>query len=257
MKFGKLPPEYDERTIQFSKLMDPSFHAPSKFDFDKGRTPLEIQDWGSTRYRTDVIAAQANQLLRMGRIDQRRTIPLDQQDVIRRYKRLAGVKKLGDSNDIGITMLEGLRAWKQGWTIRGRTYGLAMYGEVEPLERDLIRTLVYVFRGVHFGLWLPKAVQGEFHEWKWDGENGDKWKPGSLGGVAAFCKAYTPDGYELIVDGFLVKASNEFIERFSDECWAAIESLDYWATQILDLHRLSVLHPSLAIELGEKGGTQP
>jgi len=255
MKFGKLPPEYDERTIQFSKHMDPNFHAPTQFDFDKGRTPFEIQDWGASRYKTDVIAAQANQLLRMGRIDQRRTIPIESQDVIRRYKNLAGVKKLGDQHDVGVTMLEAFRAWRRGWMIRKRPYRLAMFGEIEPLERDLIRTLIYVFRGCHFGLWLPNAVVGEIHRWEWNGENGENWKPGSAGGIAAYCKAYTPTHYELIVDGFLIWASNEFIEKFSDECWVAVETLDYWSHQILDIRSLFMLHPSLAVELGEKGGT--
>jgi len=255
MKFGKKPYVPDERTVQFGRFMDPSFHAPTQWDFDKGRAPFPIQDWGTRRYKTDVIAAQANQLLRMGRIDQRRTIPLESQDVIRRYKHVTGVKKMGDEHDDGVEMIEAFRAWKRGWQIRGRKYTISLYGEIEPLERDLLRTLIYIFRGVHFGFQLPEAVRSKPFEWHWDGENGESWKPGSLGGTAAYCKAYTQSGYEVIVDGNLVKVSNEFVERFCDECWVAAEMLDYWALQTLDMHRLSVLHPSLAYELGTKGGT--
>jgi hypothetical protein len=247
MKFGKKSAEFDERTISLSKYMDRDFHAPSRFDFDQNRAPIPISDWGSLNYKSDVIAAQANQLLRFGRIDERRTIPLTNQDVLRRYRRLSGSKKRDDENDTGLTMLQAFRDWHQyGWRMRDKVYRIALYGEIESRDRELLRTAVYVFRGVHFGFWLPSSVEIERKRWDWKGENGPNWKAGSLGGVVGYCKAYTPYHYEVIVGGDKIAVSNEFVEKYCDECWAAVESIDYWGKQVLDMRSLLVVRPSLA-----------
>jgi len=253
MRLGKLAPEFDERTIQFSNYLDSTFHAPTKFDFDKGRAPIPTGDWGSNKFSCDVISAQANQLLRLGRIDQRRTIPLTNNDVIRRYKRISGSEKAGDANDIGITVLSAMKDWKRGWKIRDKLYSLAMYGEIEPRERELIRTCIYVFRGVHFGLWLPIAARDLGDRWDYNGENGEGWKPGGLGGALAYCKAYSPTGYELLLWGRKIAVSNSFVEKFCDECWIAVEYLDWWAQQVLDMRKLFMVLPSVMQHIAENG----
>ena len=68
---GKLPHVFDGRTILFSSYMDPEFQAPTRFDFDKGRARFPFEEWHAPSWKADVIASQANQLLRFGRIDQR------------------------------------------------------------------------------------------------------------------------------------------------------------------------------------------
>jgi len=254
MRYGKREPEFDERTIQFSKYMDSGFHAPTKYDFDKQRAEIPISDWGSQVYNCDVIASQANQLLRFGRIDERRTLPLHQRDVVNQYKRVAGSRRNHDENDIGVSMLQAFKAWQKGWWIRGKEYKIAMYGEVYPNERGLVRTAIYIFRGVHFGFWLPKAVEGRVDRWDWNGENGELWKPGSLGGTAAYCKAYNPHGYEVIAWGNPVWVTNSFVEKYCDECWIAVESIDYWAKSVLDLRTLLMLYPSLVEKLNTPKG---
>ena len=70
---GKKPHVFDERTVVFSRFMLPTFRAPSKYDFDKGRAEIPIQA-GGVKVPCDVTASMANQLLRFGRIDQRRTL---------------------------------------------------------------------------------------------------------------------------------------------------------------------------------------
>jgi len=255
MRYGKREPEYDERTIQFSKFLDADFHAPTKFDFDRNRAEIPISDWGSQNYSCDVIASQANQLLRFGRIDERRTLPLNQRDVINRYKRLSGSKRNHDEQDVGLTMLKAFQAWKSGWKLGGKDYKIALYGEIFPNEHDLLRTSIYIFRGVHFGFWLPKAVEGNFTVWDWKGENGQDWKAGGLGGTVGYCKAYNSYVYEVILWGNPIRVTNSFVEKYCDECWIAVETLDYWAKTVLDLRSLIMLYPSLAEHYNQpKGG---
>jgi hypothetical protein len=243
MEFGKREPKYDERTIMLSEFMDASFRAPSRYDFDKYRTEIPLNDWGSETQKCCVIASQANQLLRFGRVDQRMTLPLRKQDVVRRYKKIAGVEKAGDEKDIGLNVLSSLRYWhREGWNVQRKDYGIAAYGEIEPNEREFLRTAAYVLRGVHFGFWLPLAVANSFQneaQWDYDGQTGDEWKPGSLGGTLAFSKAYDPSGFEVLAWGNTIKVSNDFIEKFCDEIWVVVENLDeYWVQVVLDTWKL-------------------
>jgi len=249
VKYGKQAPQFDDRTIQFAKLMDPGFHAPTKFNFDTNRAAIPVADWGSLKYKCDVVASQANQLLRFGRIDERRTLPIDNQDVIRRYRKISGSKRNDDELDNGLSMLQGFQAWKSGWMLRGKEHMIVLYGEIFPNERDLLRTAIYIFRGVHFGFWLPKAVEGRIDVWDWNGENGDLWKPGGLGGTVGYCKAYNQDAYEVIAWGYKIPVTNSFVEKYCDECWIAVETLDYYAKQVLDTRSLLMLRPSLAQHL--------
>jgi hypothetical protein len=238
---GKLPHVFDERTVVFSRFMDSRFHAPSRFDFDKGRAEIPFVPWGDGRWPCDVTVSQANQLLRFGRIDQKRTLAVRSQDVIQRYKRIAG-----ESDQEGISALDAMRNWRSaGWNIRGKNYKISLYGEIEPNEHGFLRTAIYIFRGVHIGLMLPQAVRGPGNVWDYDGQRDENWKPGSLGGVLAYCKAYTPTSYELLLWGRTFYVSNRFVDRFSDEAWIAAETLDYWGSQVLDLHSLVRMYPQI------------
>jgi hypothetical protein len=236
----------------FSRYLDTRFSAPSRFNFDKGRSEFPITAWGSDQRKCDVLASQANQLLRMGRLDQRRNLPLESKNVISRYRKLAGIHKWGDEDDIGMSVLYAMKTWhRQGWDLNDKNYKIILYGEIEPNERDLLRTAAFLFRGIHIGLWLPRAVENKL-AWDFNGENGDEWKPGSLGGILAYCHGYDQHGYEIVYGGSKIRVSNEFVEKFSDECWVCLESLDYWAQQVLDIPSLLMVRPSL-IQYLERG----
>ena len=222
--------------------MDSSFRAPSKFDFDKGRAEIPIQS-GGARIPCDVTASMANQLLRFGRIDQKRTLNMRSQDVTTRYRAIEAASGGG----LGITALDAMKSWKHsGWNVKGKNYKISLYGEIEPNEHEFVRTSIYVFRGVHIGLMLPAAVKRLGHVWDYDGQIGEEWKAGSLNGengVLAFCKAYNQTSYELLLWGQRIQASNRFVDHYSDEAWISIEALGYWGSQVLDLQALAKLYP--------------
>jgi len=249
---GKKPHVYDERTILISRFMDSSFHAPARYDFDRGRFVIPIVN--TTVYKCDVVCSQANQLLRFGRISQKQTIDVGANGVIARYKRLTGSKKPRDDKDRGLSVLSAMRMWhKAGWKTRGKDHKISLYGEIEPNEHAMMRMAIYLFRGLHIGLMIPPAAIKHLF-WDWNGENGNEWKPGEMG-VLAYCKSYDQDTYELIVWGRHIRASNRFVERYSDESWFAMEQLDYWSTQVLRLGDLYRAHPWIMDEItGEQQG---
>lgn len=241
----------------FSPYMDSTFHAPTRFDFDKGRAVFPFEEWDPTRWKTDVVVSQMNQLLRFGRIDQRRTLDVRTQDVINRYKRMSGTRKQGDLNDIGVSVLAAMRLWRNaGWRMRDTNYKISIFGEIEPNEHENMRTAIYIFRGVHIGLLLPLAIKkitetGDV--WDYDGETREEWQPGTLGGVLAYCKAYDQDSYEIMLWGRRILVSNRFVDRFSDECWICSEGLDYWEKSVLDMNALYMRYPRAIEESREEG----
>lgn len=237
---GKQPHVFDERTILVSRFMDSSFHAPTKYDFDRGRTEIPLLS-GNMDLKCDVVASQANQLLRLGRIDQKRTLDITDENVTTRYKKLS-------KNNSGLVVLEAMWKWRRdGWKIGDKDYKISFFGEIEPNEHELMRTAVYLFHGVHIGLMLPRAVVKQM-SWDYQGENGSNWKPGEMG-VLAYCKAYDQHSYELILWGRRIRATNKFVEKYSDECWISMEVLDYWSTQALRLEDMFRAYPKLAIDV--------
>lgn len=138
---GKKPHVFDERTVVFSRFMSGAFRAPSKFDFDKGRAEIPVQT-GGARVAADVAASMANQLLRFGRIDQRRTLQMRSADVTTRYRAIESKSGAGP----GITVLDAMKSWKlDGWKVKGKNYKISLYGEIEPNEHEFLRTAIYVF----------------------------------------------------------------------------------------------------------------
>jgi hypothetical protein len=239
---GKKPHVFDEKTVIFSRFMDSQFRAPSKFDFDKGRAEIPIQA-GGIRVACDVTASMANQLLRFGRIDQRRTIEMRPENVTMRYRAIQA--RTGGKEEPGITVLDAMKSWsKDGWNVKGKNYKISLYGEIEPNEHEFLRTAIYVFRGVHIGLMIPDAVKKLERVWDFDGQSGEEWKPGPLG-VLAYCKAYNRTSYEIILWGERIQVSNRFVDHYSDEAWISIEALDYWGSQVLDLHTLARMYPHI------------
>ena len=245
--YGKKPHVFDEKTVVFSRFMNTQFHAPTKFDFDKGRAEIPYLA-GSLKVPCDVTASMANQLIRFGRIDQRRTLNLRTQDITTRYRM---IESRSDSGP-GITVLDAMKSWKKdGWNVKGKNYKISLYGEIEPNEHDLLRTAVYVFRGVHIGLMPPSASERLGYVWDYNEQRGDEWKPGKIG-VLGYCKAYDQDSYEIMMWGKRFRVSNRFVEHYSDEAWIAMDVLDYWGSQVLDLHSLMTRYPHITDIASEK-----
>jgi len=227
VKFGKLPYQYDPRTIKLGSLIRPDIRAPSKFDFDKSRFRIPLDALGSDQFRTDVLAAQAHQVIRMGRLREHRTISVSTTTVLDRYHKLKEF-------DQGLTALEAFRYWHRNPWKAGHGYGISAYGELDPLDSVQMRAAVFVLYGIFIGFWLPLAVKEMEEMWDYSGQTGKNWKPGALGGTLCYCKAYDQEGYEILAWGRKIRVTNEFVEKFSDEAWAVIGELDSTTTQVVD-----------------------
>jgi hypothetical protein len=248
-KLGKGKYVHDERTVMLARLLLPEIPVPATWDFDKGRKAIPLRMWGNDAWGDCVIAGEANQLLRLERIEQRRTVPMGDQDAINRYKELTGAQQPEDENDTGLVVLEAMRNWRNtGWQMDGRVnvrnprnYSIAAYGELEPNDHSQLRAASYLLHGIHFGFALPIAAQGMTNNGVWDynGETGSQWEPGSWGGHLVYSKAFDPESMEILTWAMKVKVTNNFIDKYCDEAWAVVDSLDSWRTkQTIDVQKL-------------------
>lgn len=243
VRLGKQDHVHDDRTLMLANFILPDTHVPTSYDFDKGKREIPVRMWGNDDWGDCVIAGQANQLLRLERIEQRRTIPLGDQDAIDRYKALTGSQAPGDANDNGLVVLDALRNWHHsGWISGSHNYTIDAYGELEPNDPLQLRMGVYLLHGVHFGFSLPDAakVMTRNGVWDYNGETGPEWEPGSWGGHLVFSKAYTKRGCKVLTWGEEVLVTDNFIKRYADEAWSVVDSLDAWKSkQTIDVPALT------------------
>jgi hypothetical protein len=233
VRLGKKEYVSDNRTLRLARFILSDVRVPVKFDFDKHKAPFPIRTWGNDTWGDCVIAGEANQLLRLERVEQRRTIPLLDSDVINRYKALTGSVSPEDANDSGLVILEAMRDWfHNGFPIaaKSRNYSIAAYGELDLMDRAQLRMASYLLHGIHIGFSLPRAAQQMTNEgvWHYEGQTGPEWHPGSWGGHLVYSKAFDPDSHEILTWGMKVKVTNEFLEKYADEAWAVVDNFDSW-----------------------------
>jgi hypothetical protein len=243
VRLGKKPYKHDSRTLSITEFVSPDIVTPAKFDFDKGRAEFPLTLLGNEKWQSSVIVSEANQLVRLARIEERRTLEISSRVVTNRYKKLSGSRVAGDQLDAGISVLDSMKDWRtgEGWKIGDYTHRIFAFGELDPQDFDLLRRGIFALHGIHLGFWLPKAVLFMESYWDYNGEKGDDWKPGSWGGQLAYAKAYGLTGIEILAWGQKFRVSDNFIDRYCDEAWAVIDSLEYWRVkQIIDVERLSL-----------------
>lgn len=244
LRLGKLPYAPRDQVLMLAEYFNPLIRYPESYDFDKGKAPFPEGDFGNKKFANSVIVAQAHQIVRNERIEQKRTIEIVEKDVIGRYKALSGAKRASDEKDVGLYVQEAMHDWqKNGFHFsavpngphgqRAHDYKIATFGELDPLNREQLRTALYILHGIHIGFWLPMAAQEMRHEgvWHYEQQSGSRWKPGSWGGFLAFSKKYVPNGFEILAWGENILVTNEFIEKYSDEAWGVIDNLESEGTQ--------------------------
>jgi hypothetical protein len=236
---GKQDHKPDDRTMMMAKYLSPSVVYPHTYDLDNARRPFPVEMWGNDKWGDCVKVAQANQILRLERIEQRRTMKISTADVVNEYKKQTGAKLPSDENDTGLVMLDNNKLWRsQGFHharphTAARSYTIAMFGELEPNDRSALRAACFLLHGLQFGFSLPLSAQQMTENRMWNfnpaANKGAFWKAGSWGGHAVFSKSYNNHGFEVLTWGKKVFVTNSFIEKYCDEVWVIVDSANKWA----------------------------
>lgn len=243
VKLGKQGHVKDERTLMLAKYFG-AVTLPANYDFDANRKPIPDHMWGNDQYGDCVIAGEANEIMRLERVETWSTPRLTDDDAIKRYSKLTGCKSPGDANDTGLVILYTNRDWRNnGFQIayNNRNYKIAAYGELDFNNPEELRTAIYLLHGVQFGLALPIAAQKMTNQGKWDynGQTGSEWEPGSWGGHCVYGKKYSPNSIFVKTWGMEIEMTNAFIKKYADEAWGVVDNLDTWrATHHFDVAAL-------------------
>ena len=230
MRLGKLDYEYDHRTLRMVDFIEETeLTAPVKHSFYKGRAPVPLRMWGNDAWGNCVFVGQVNHLLCNERVEQKRTVRAQDEDVINVYQALTGARYPGDENDQGYVMLHALNWWRQnGWVVRGRNYTIDAFGELDPLDKKQCDVASYLLRGIQLGFALPRSAESQTQDGYWDVVEGPDSRPGSWGGHAVFSATYDEESRIVRSWGAEIRVSNEFIAKYCDEAWAVVDSLDKW-----------------------------
>lgn len=238
VRLGKQAHRYDSRTLALGDFIQHT-PLPAYHDFDKRRAAFPLKVWGNDAWGNCVIVGQAHHMTRLERIEQRRTLPITEDDVVDRYKALSGAQEPGDRNDVGLVVLDALKRWREGWQLDfsrsdpPRDYKISAYGELDPHDLWQLRAAVFYLHGVQFGFWLPLTAQdglnSENPTWDYIPTGDERERPGTWGGHLVYSKAYNSDGsFEILTWGMKVRVTPAFIDHYCDEAWAVVDDFDAW-----------------------------
>lgn len=238
-RLGKREYQFDEKTLRLGNVISPTVVVPHHYDFDKYRHSFPLDPWGNQEWGNCVKVGEANQLIRLERIELRRTLSITTEIVVREYQEESArefgtmPQSPGDSNDKGLFILQNLRNWRKvGFKVGKWSYVINAFGEIEPGDADQLRAAVYLLHGVQFGFSLPLATRQMTNDGLWDVpanvEGDPQWAAGSWGGHCVYCKAYDENTFEVITWGKKIKVTPRFIAKYADEAWAVVDSFDYW-----------------------------
>ena len=228
MKLGKLPYEHDQRTLFLGEFLKVPF-VPEQYDFDKGRAAFPSEIWGNDKWENGVVVAMAHGVLRLRRLETRRSTQVSETDVIRMYQLMTGAQKIGDVKDKGMTVLGMLKFWKKlgfykaAWST---SHLISIYGELDPLDHEQLRAACFLLGGIFLGFQLPDTARDQFlleKRWQTPGS-----RPGTWGGQLVYAKKFDNEHFYGTVWGSQVQITNDFISKYCDECWAVLNSTGRW-----------------------------
>lgn len=252
LRLGKKAHEPDPKTLRLADLLAPAeTWVPNTYDLDAKRKPMPLGLWGNDQFGDCVFVADANQLVRLERLDTRKTVPITTEMVTDAYRAATGCVSPGDANDSGYEMIQRQRERRAGWALPvykgGRTFSIDAFGAL-PSDSSTLRAAAYLLGGIQLGLWLPMSAADQINAGQaWDWVDGPRGQSGSWGGHAVYVKHYDSGGMWCITWGREQYMTNRFITAYADERWAQVDKIESHS-RYLDQQKLrdylTNLHPS-------------
>lgn len=224
---GKAAAQYDSRTLKLGDYLDLSLPVPDTYDFDLKNQDVPTPMFANDQYGCCVIAARAHQTERFEKTEQKKILPISDNDVVREYLRQTG------GEDTGLVMLDAMKKWRsRGWTAAGRLYTISAFGALphnDPSKQLTLKQAVFYLTGMQAGVSLPLSAQDQFDLGQpWDVVDGEQGTPGSWGGHAIFISGYTPVGPVCVTWGRKQQLTWAFWYKYADEAYGIVDSKDKW-----------------------------
>jgi hypothetical protein len=218
LPLGKLPPQYDPRTLQLAKYVTHELPAaPAKQIWS-----AKVKSW--PMYMNDKIGncaiAGPAHMVQGWSANAKKLVTIPDEAVLKGYQDVGGYQPGKPATDGGCIMLNVMKYWaKTG--IGGHKIGA--YASVSPRSTLYVQDAIYLFGGLNTGFALPVTAQNQS---VWDvvpgaAKNQDA-QPGSWGGHCVNIIDYDARSLTCVTWGALKKITWAFFKLYCDEAYAII-----------------------------------
>lgn len=233
---GRLPSKSSRKALQFADFFRFLKLPPTSNSWAK-RQPIPIRHFGNILLGDCTIAKQAVASTRFERLEQRKTIDITDDEVIRVYQALTS--RLYGGGDTGAFETDALDNWRNPeLTFRdtaGHPYTIDAYLRLNASNQEEVKAAIALSaaKGIAVCFNLPQAWNG--HDDRWDAPPAGQapindWLPGSWGGHSMYCHGYVWEG--LLVDMTWnvppVLVTWDAAAIYMDEAHLIIDSVDSW-----------------------------
>jgi hypothetical protein len=241
-RLGRMPARATRKALMFRDFVK-FLKIPVSQTYWRSRKPIPIRSYGNNSNGCCTIASQAVLATRMERLEQKRTIQLTDEEILRVYYALT--QRLYGGGDTGAYETDALDNWRNpDLTFRdpqGNPLTIDAYLRLNASDHDEVKLALALSgaKGIKLCFNLPAAwSQPAFDPpATWTATTGaaiGPWMPGSWGGHSMTAHGYTREG--VLLDQTWDTPPNlvtwEAMSTYCDEAHVVIDSLDSWRTQL-------------------------
>jgi hypothetical protein len=240
-RLGRLPCKSDPRALIFARFAEPPKTLPMHTDFWPRRVAFPLRSFGNTDYGSCTRSKQAIASMRMERIEQRRTVSIDDAEVVRTYVEMSD--RLYGGGDNGAYETDALDCWRRPeYTYRdtkGRSLTIDAYVRLNPYDHEELKSAMFAAgaHGIAVCLNLPLAFSRLDPPADWHIPEGQvptgEWMPGSWGGHSMWTRDYDEVGMWLVHTWDIPdqRITWRAAAMYLDEAHLVIDSWNYWKTK--------------------------
>lgn len=251
-RLGRIAPKASKNALMFSDFVK-YLDVPKKTNFWARRTPIPLRTFGNDQVGDCTRAKQAVAAMRMERLEQKKTIDITDEEVMRVYKEMC-IRVYGSDADEGAYEEDALDCWRrQEYTfkdVKGNPYTIDAYLRIDPKNQTQVKAGLALSgaKGIAVCFNLPEAFSSIEPPDVWDIPEGQpltgEWQPGSWGGHSMWVHDYNEVGVEVDHTWGLKpqRVSWAAVAAYMDEAHLVIDSVNAWrkATKGNDAARLDM-----------------
>lgn len=236
-RLGRLPAKASRKALMFTDFVD-FLNFPEKTQFWQTKKAFPLRSFGNLQYGSCTRSKQAVAIMRMERLEQRRTVEITDEEVIRVYTDMSN--RLYGGGDNGAYEDDALSEWRNPeLTIRdvnGRPYTIQAFMRLNPFNHRELKAAIALSgaHGIPVCLNLPAAWANVDPPADWDIPEGQapigNYLPGSWGGHSMWCFEYDEVGLWLDHTWMLPRQRVTWRAAaiYLDEAHVVIDDVNFW-----------------------------
>lgn len=268
-RLGKLPAKSSMKQLHFARVLKAEPEPPKVVKFWEKRKPFPAYTYGNTDNGCCTIASQAVMATRLERIEQRRTVGFNENEILRVYYNLTS--RLYGGGDTGAYEVDALNNWRNPDLTfqdrKGRPHTIDAYLRVNQADLHEVKRAI-AFSGA-YGIKvcyaLPAAWSSVDIPNAWDIPEGQPmvgpWLPNSWGGhsmaaAAGYRLDVLPQPHTWYTGGAEVNYGIQPVtwrgfSAYADEAYIVVDSVNSWKKQGLLTKRQAEMIVSAVNEVSD------